>query len=690
MSTPTTLIADRYRLVKMLGSGGMGVVWHAWDERLHRPVALKMLRSQPEVDESERGVSTERAMREARITAGLHHPHAVTVFDVIEHEGRPCIVMQLIDSTPLSALLKEHGPMTPSQAARIGGEVASALAAAHKLRIVHRDVKPGNILITADGSALISDFGISHALGDTTITATGLIHGTPAYLAPEVAKGLPTSFASDVFSLGSTMYTMLEGTPPFGTDSNAISLLHKVARGGYTPPRRAGPLAPLLKQMLATNPKRRPTMPAVAEALASWQRDAGHAAVFPDGVAILTAMLRDDQPGSDFTGATTEALIDVPPPRPPLPPPPPQVTTPASEAAAAGTAAVAAPSAEAAADAAAAGAAAVAAPLAEADAASASVGAGAPELVDEPPPSPETPDAAAEPADEAADETRENATGSVTVAAAAAATAATAPTIPADQPTRFEPQTGETERLAPAAVVSQTAETVPVSSGPPRASSAPPAPPTAPAPAQAPGSAPERRRRTGLIAGILVLVGALVLGAAAFFNPWRSPVDDAASSSPPPVAATSEATQSAEPESDAEPAPPAPSESAPAPVETPAQPQPEPPPPAPVTSEQRVADTISTYYAMLPGDLDAAWPYMTADYQENHAGGRGGYEAFWSNVASLEIADVSATAPDRGQATLTYHFRDGRVVQEVTSYRLVDEGGVLKIAETDVLSSVRL
>ncbi len=118
MSTPATLIADRYRLVKMLGSGGMGVVWHAWDERLQRPVALKMLRSQPEVDESERRLSTERAMREARITAGLHHPHAVTVFDVIEHEDRPCIVMQLIDSTPLSALLKEHGPMTPAQAAR--------------------------------------------------------------------------------------------------------------------------------------------------------------------------------------------------------------------------------------------------------------------------------------------------------------------------------------------------------------------------------------------------------------------------------------------------------------------------------------------------------------------------------------------------------------------------------------------
>ena len=120
---------------------------------------------------------------------------------------------------------------------------------------------------------MISDFGISHALGDATITATGLIHGTPAYLAPEVARGLPTSFASDVFSLGSTLYAMLEGAPPFGSDKNAIALLHKVARGGYRPPTHAGPLAPLLSEMLATNPKRRPSMASVVESLTSVQED---------------------------------------------------------------------------------------------------------------------------------------------------------------------------------------------------------------------------------------------------------------------------------------------------------------------------------------------------------------------------------------------------------------------------------
>jgi serine/threonine protein kinase len=141
MSTPTTLVADRYRLVKLIGTGGMGVVWHAHDERLQRAVALKMLRTQPELTDEERELTTARAMREARLTAALHHPHAVQVFDVVEHEGQPCLVMQLIESTPLSTLLEEHGTLTPRETARIGAQVGAALAAAHRLRIVHRDVK---------------------------------------------------------------------------------------------------------------------------------------------------------------------------------------------------------------------------------------------------------------------------------------------------------------------------------------------------------------------------------------------------------------------------------------------------------------------------------------------------------------------------------------------------------------------
>ncbi|MET4639547.1 serine/threonine-protein kinase [Mycetocola sp. 2940] len=549
MSTPSTLVADRYRLVAMLGAGGMGIVWHAWDERLHRDVALKMLRTQPELTDVERQLATDRAMREARITAGLHHPHAVTVFDVVEHEGQPCIVMQLIESTPLSTLLREHGTLTPAETARVGAQVSSALAAAHKLRIVHRDVKPGNILITADGSAMISDFGISHALGDATITATGMMHGTPAYLAPEVARGLPTSFASDVFSLGATLYAMVEGEPPFGSDKNAIALLHKVARGEYPQPEHAGPLVPLLRQMLSANPKRRPSMTSIVQSLSA---------------------VNDE----------TARAID-------------QIT--------------------------------------------------------------------ASPATTPIDPTQPVRRVSDPVARTAAV----------DRPTRYEPPTATTERLGePAAPPAAPVDLTPA--------------PVPPMSAAAPERPTRRRRSAIVIAGILVLVGVLALSAGLLFSLLgpNADVDAGPQANETPTAASP--TESPPPETATAP---------------PASPLPEPPPPAtaepepepePETPEERVVDTVAGYYAMLPGDLDSAWPMMTADYQENHAGGRGGYEGFWREIADVEVAEVSATAPDRAQATLTYHFRDGRVVQEVTAYQLVDEGGILKIAATDVLSSARL
>lgn len=260
MAESYALLADRYRLVRQVGSGGMGVVWEAWDERLERPVAVKQLKAQLGLTPQEAELAKNRAMREARITARLHHRNAVPVFDVVEHEGQPCLIMQFLPSVPLSAVLREGGPLGVNEAARVGAQVASALAAAHRLDIVHRDVKPGNILIADDGTALISDFGISHALGDATLTSTGLVHGTPAYLAPEVARGAESSFASDVFSLGATLYAALEGAPPFGTDSNSIALLYKVASGEFPPPQRAGALTPVLMEMLRSDPDARPTM----------------------------------------------------------------------------------------------------------------------------------------------------------------------------------------------------------------------------------------------------------------------------------------------------------------------------------------------------------------------------------------------------------------------------------------------
>ncbi|KGN37634.1 hypothetical protein N801_00875, partial [Knoellia aerolata DSM 18566] len=267
------------------------MVWEAWDERLQRAVAIKQLHALPGVPEAEAELAKDRAMREARITARLHHPHAVPVFDAVEHDGQPCLVMQLVPSTPLSAVLRDEGPLPLGQVARIGGEVASALTAAHQLGIVHRDVKPGNILITADGKAHISDFGISHAMGDATLTRTGMIHGTPAYLAPEVARGEDASFPADVFSLGSTLYAALEGSPPFGSEGNSIALLHKVAAAQVPPPTRAGELTPFLLDMLSSEPDARPTMGEVTHRLAGIDADAVAPVTAPQDQQSPTAVL---------------------------------------------------------------------------------------------------------------------------------------------------------------------------------------------------------------------------------------------------------------------------------------------------------------------------------------------------------------------------------------------------------------
>ena len=246
MAERQVLIADRYRLLRRVGSGGMGVVWEGWDERLERRVALKRLYRQSGASTREAELANQRAMREARLTARLQHPHAVPVFDAVEQDGQLWLVMQFIPSITLAAVLEQGGPLQPNEAAKVGAEVASALAAAHTVGIVHRDVKPGNILIAEDGAALISDFGIARALGDATLTSSGMIHGTPAYLAPEVARGSEANFASDVFSLGSTLYSALEGRPPFGTDDNTMALLHRVASGQFPHPQRSGPLTPVI------------------------------------------------------------------------------------------------------------------------------------------------------------------------------------------------------------------------------------------------------------------------------------------------------------------------------------------------------------------------------------------------------------------------------------------------------------
>ncbi len=249
----------------------MGAVWLARDELLGRQVAVKQVLVS-DSDEALAEQQRQRALREGRIAARLSHPHAISVYDVAQEGETPWLVMEYLPSRSLAEVVTADGLLRADQVAQIGAQVADALTATHAAGIVHRDVKPANILIgqgeRIEGLVKITDFGISHAHGDVTLTQTGQITGTPAFLAPEVAQGYEMGEASDVFSLGATLYTCLEGQPPFGMEDNALAMLHKVAGGSIRPPERAGSLTGPLMRMLAVDPADRPTMAEVRDELA--------------------------------------------------------------------------------------------------------------------------------------------------------------------------------------------------------------------------------------------------------------------------------------------------------------------------------------------------------------------------------------------------------------------------------------
>jgi len=267
------LVSARYRLVSRISSGGMGAVWLARDELLGREVALKQVLPQPGADAAQATEQRERSLREGRIAARLTHPHVIAMYDVALDGGEPWLVMEYLPSRSLAAVLKHTGPLPVTEVRRIGAQLSDALAAAHRVGIVHRDVKPGNVLIAEGGhgprTVKITDFGISHAYGDVNLTQTGILHGTPAYLAPEVARGGEPTEASDVFSLGATLFTAVEGAPPFGVSDNTIALLHRVARGEVAHPQRAGAMTSTLLQMLEPNPAHRLTMSQARDALSA-------------------------------------------------------------------------------------------------------------------------------------------------------------------------------------------------------------------------------------------------------------------------------------------------------------------------------------------------------------------------------------------------------------------------------------
>ncbi|SNS11820.1 Serine/threonine protein kinase [Streptosporangium subroseum] len=257
-------VTGRYRLLEPIGEGGMGIVWRAHDELLDRIVAVKEVRYRG-VDESARADLNRRTIREARTAGRLDHPSVVIVHDVVEEEGRPWIVMQLVRSRSLGAVIREDGPLSPGQVASVGLHVLSALRAAHASGVLHRDVKPENVLLAHDGRVVLTDFGIAAMTHETAITRTGGMVGTPAFLPPERLHGLAATPLSDLWSLGATLYAALEGRPPFER-STAAATMQAVLHGEPSPMTHTGPLSVVILGLMSRDPGARMD-PEQAEAL---------------------------------------------------------------------------------------------------------------------------------------------------------------------------------------------------------------------------------------------------------------------------------------------------------------------------------------------------------------------------------------------------------------------------------------
>ncbi|HLS78347.1 MAG TPA: serine/threonine-protein kinase [Nocardia sp.] len=305
---PDYLVAGRYRLRSKLGGGGMGAVWLAHDRLLDREVAIKQVLTTAGLPEAEAARIREQIVHEGRVAAKLSHEHAIAVYDVVLEAGEPWLVMEHLPSRSVARALGLVDTLPVLEVAQIGAQVADALAAAHAVGIVHRDIKPGNILVADRGPkvgfAKLSDFGISRGAGDAADEPDGVITGTPAYLPPEVARGAQPTTASDVFSLGATLYTAIEGQPPFGMDEDSEALVHRAAMAQIIPPQRTGELTEALLHMMEPAPQRRPTM---AEA-----RDEILAAAFGPGTAsyILGTPVRTED-GTIPSWATRNGSIGV-------------------------------------------------------------------------------------------------------------------------------------------------------------------------------------------------------------------------------------------------------------------------------------------------------------------------------------------------------------------------------------------
>ncbi|TJZ52206.1 serine/threonine protein kinase [Streptomyces piniterrae] len=247
------LLAGRYRLADVLGRGGMGTVWRARDEVLGRTVAVKELRFPGGVEEDEKRRLITRTLREAKAIARIRNNGAVTVYDVVDEDDRPWIVMELVEGRSLAEVVRDDGPLTPRRAAEVGLAVLDVLRAAHTAGILHRDVKPSNVLMSDDGRVVLTDFGIAQVEGDPSVTSTGMLVGAPSYISPERARGHKPGPPADMWSLGGLLYACVEGVPPYDKGS-AIATLTAVMTEPVEPPKSAGVLEEVIYGLLVKDP----------------------------------------------------------------------------------------------------------------------------------------------------------------------------------------------------------------------------------------------------------------------------------------------------------------------------------------------------------------------------------------------------------------------------------------------------
>ena len=282
----TRVVGTRYELLEPLGRGGMGTVWLARDQLLEREVAVKEVHLPPSATDAERDEVHRRFLREARTSARLNHPHAVTVFDVVDHGDTIHLVMELVRGRTLTEAVKDSGPLAAKEAAQVGLALLGALEDAHRNGIVHRDLKPSNVMVPDDGRVKLADFGIAVLTGDPRITRVGMVMGSPSYMSPEQAEGREAGPASDLWGLGALLYFAVEGRPPFDR-GETLATLHAVVHGEPDPFRRDGELVPLILDLLAKDPAERPAVPEVRRRLEDVA--AGNAVAPTIGKPVLVA-----------------------------------------------------------------------------------------------------------------------------------------------------------------------------------------------------------------------------------------------------------------------------------------------------------------------------------------------------------------------------------------------------------------